>query len=100
MEIIKSINDHMKLQEMCLNLSNKILESSRKDDLDLLVSLTENRERLLSSLQYLFQDIDHRLNLLSAEHITPDLIAFIKEWQSKMIKLSNDIVIIDEEILS
>ena len=99
MDIRKSINDHLKLQEKCLQLSKKILESCKKDDLDLLISLTENRERLLSTLSHLYQNIDHQLNLLSAESITPDLILFLKEWQSKMIKLSHEITLIDEDTL-
>lgn len=99
MDLIKSINDHLKLQEMCLLLSHKILASCHKDDLDLVVSLLENRERLLSTLTHLFQNIDRELNLLPAEALSDELIAFLKEWQSKMINLSQQITSLDHDVM-
>lgn len=85
---------------MCLLLSHKILKSCQNDDIDLLVSLTENRERLLSALAHLFQNIDHELNLLPGEAISPELIVFLKEWQSKMINLSQEITNLDQQVVA
>lgn len=99
MDLIKSINDHLKLQEMCLLLSHKILKSCQSDDIDLLISLIDNRERLLSTLAHLFQNIDYELNQLPASAIGPELIDFLKEWQSKMINLSQEITNLDQEVV-
>lgn len=100
MDIIKSVKDHLKLQEMCLLLSHKILNSCKSEDLDLLASLAENRERLLSTLAHLFHNIDRELNLLPGEALSPELIEFLKEWQSKMINLSQQITALDDEIVT
>lgn len=99
MNIQKRTQDHLALLGKALNLTQEIEQKTQEGDLDNVVELSENRERLVQLIFHLFTQIDRELNLLTAEEINPRLVSDLKLWQEQMNLLVDSINTIDKSII-
>ena len=99
MNILKRTQEHITLLNKALALTQEIAIKTRESDLDNVVELSENRERLVQLIFHLFGQIDRELNLLTAEEITPSLVASLKVWQEQMNILVDTINELDQEVI-
>ncbi|MFZ4713003.1 MAG: hypothetical protein ACOYL6_04810 [Bacteriovoracaceae bacterium] len=99
MNIQKRTQEHLNLLNKALSLTQEIAQKTTEGDLDVVVTLSENRERLVQLIFHLFTQIDRDLNILTAEEITPRLVQDLKMWQEHMNLLVDSINDLDEQII-
>ncbi len=99
MNILKRTQEHITLLNKALALTQEIAVKTKESDLENVVDLSENRERLVQLIFHLFNQIDRELNLLTAEEITPALVNSLKVWQEQMNILVDTINQLDQEVI-
>jgi hypothetical protein len=100
MNIQKRTGEHLMLLNKALGLTQEIAEKTSQGNLDEVIELSDNRERLVQLIFHMFTQIDRELNLISAEDLNPRLIQDLKIWQEQMNLLVDSINALDEQIIN
>lgn len=101
--LFENIQQHLSMLDLALSSSQRIASMARTEDLDGVVSETDNRERLVNIIAKLQHSIEEQINQLNASEVSGDDIVILKSWfqdlsiwSEKMIELDKETV----EILS
>lgn len=101
--LFENIQQHLSMLDLALSSSQRIASMARTEDLDGVVSETDNRERLVNIIAKLQHSIEEQINQLNASEVSGDDIIILKSWfqdlsiwSEKMIELDKETV----EILS
>jgi hypothetical protein len=100
MNIQKRTGEHLMLLNKALGLTQEIAQKTSQGNLDEVIELSDNRERLVQLIFHMFTQIDRELNLISAEDLNPRLIQDLKLWQEQMNLLVDSINGLDEQIIN
>ncbi len=102
-EILGSIQTHLSMLDLALASSKKIAAYAQLENLDAVVSETDNRERLVNAIGTIQGSIEKQINQLNAALLQADDINILKSWfydlsiwSEKMIEADRETV----EILS
>jgi len=102
-EILGSIQTHLSMLDLALTSSKKIAVYAQSENLDAVVSETDNRERLVNAIGTIQGSIEKQINQLNAALLQADDINILKSWfydlsvwSEKMIEADRETV----EILS
>jgi len=96
-QIIERIQLHLTLLEQALNLSSKILFYSSIQDLNGVVSETENRERLMNIISKVQRSIEEDITIMDAKDVTNNDLAILKSWFNDLANWSDKITAHDRE---
>jgi uncharacterized protein YdcH (DUF465 family) len=100
MNIQKRTQEHLMLLNKALGLTQEIAQKTSQGNLDEVIELSDNRERLVQLIFHMFTQIDRELNLISSEDLNPRLIQDLKLWQEQMNLLVDSINALDEQIIN
>jgi uncharacterized protein YdcH (DUF465 family) len=100
MNIQKRTQEHLMLLNKALGLTQEIAQKTSQGNLDEVIQLSDNRERLVQLIFHMFTQIDRELNLISSEDLNPRLIQDLKLWQEQMNLLVDSINALDEQIIN
>ncbi|AUN96612.1 hypothetical protein DOM21_18750 [Bacteriovorax stolpii] len=95
--LFENIQQHLSMLDLALLSSQKIASMARTEDLDGVVSETDNRERLVNIIAKLQHSIEEQINQLNASEVSNDDIAILKSWFQDLSIWSERMIELDKE---
>ena len=95
--LFENIQRHLSMLDLALGSSNKIASFARTENLDGVVSETDNRERLVNILGKLQQSIEDQINQLNAAALQDSDIQILKAWFHDLSVFSEKMIALDRE---
>lgn len=95
--IMENIQAHLMILELAFASSVKIRTFSSSEDLNLLESETENRERIVNILAQLQYKIEGQIDQLAGSDLTNDSIPILKSWFNDLAIWTDKMTTIDAE---
>lgn len=96
-EILGSIQTHLSMLDLALASSKKIAAYAQLENLDAVVSETENRERLVNAIGTIQGSIEKKINQLNAALLQPEDINILKSWFYDLNVWSEKMIEADKE---
>lgn len=96
-EILGSIQTHLSMLDLALASSKKITAHAQLENLDAVVSETENRERLVNAIGTIQGSIEKQINQLNAALLQPEDINILKSWFYDLSLWSDKMIEADKE---
>lgn len=96
-EIMVSIQSHLAMLDLALTSSKKITAFASLENLDAVVSETENRERLMNIVANIQSSVEKQINQLNAALLQPDDIMLLKTWFHDLSVWSEKMIEVDRE---
>lgn len=78
--LFDNIQEHLSMLDLAVLSSEKIRDFAKAENLEGVVSETENRERLVNIVAKIQRDVENQINLLNAGDISSDGILILKAW--------------------
>lgn len=95
--LFENIQEHLSMLDLAVQSSEKILTSARNEDLEGVVSETENRERLVNVVTKIQRTVEDQINLLNAGDISPEGILILKAWFQDLNTFSEKMLACDKQ---
>nr|BDT26634.1 hypothetical protein BHI3_01000 [Bacteriovorax sp. HI3] len=95
--LFENIQQHLSMLDLALSSSQRIASMARTEDLDGVVSETDNRERLVNIIAKLQHSIEEQINQLNASEVSGDDIGILKSWFQDLSIWSERMIELDKE---
>lgn len=95
--LFENIQEHLSMLDLAVHSSEKIRNCAKNEDLDGVVSETENRERLVNIVTKIQRNIEDQINLLDAGAISAEGILILKAWFQDLNTWSERMLVCDKE---
>ncbi len=95
--LFENIQEHLSMLDLALGSSQRIASMARTEDLDGVVSETDNRERLVNIIAKLQASIEEKINQLNAAEVSKDDIIILKSWFQDLSVWSDKMIELDRE---
>lgn len=96
-KLFDNIQEHLSMLDLAVLSSEKIRNFARNEDLEGVVSETENRERLVNIVAKIQRDVENQINLLDAGDISAEGILILKAWFQDLNTWSERMLTCDRE---
>lgn len=96
-KLFDNIQEHLSMLDLAVLSSEKIRNFAKNEDLEGVVSETENRERLVNVVAKIQRDVENQINLLDAGDISADGILILKAWFQDLNTWSERMLTCDRE---
>jgi hypothetical protein len=96
-DIFENIQQHLSMLDLALYSSQKISNFAKLDNLDGVISETDNRERLVNVIGTIQQKIENQINQLNAAELKQDDILILKAWFQDLSIWSDKMIELDKE---
>jgi hypothetical protein len=96
-QLFGDIQQHLSMLDLALKSSELIKNHAGREELDAVVSETENRERVINIVTALQRKIENSVNELDASSITADDINLLKSWFNDLNIWSEKMLALDRE---
>jgi len=96
-KLFDNIQEHLSMLDLAVLSSEKIRNCAKNEDLEGVVSETENRERLVNVVAKIQRDVENQINLLDAGDISADGILILKAWFQDLNTWSERMLTCDRE---
>jgi hypothetical protein len=95
-ELFESIQQHLSLLDLALNSSANILFLASNQETDLVITETENRERLINVISELQHHIEQKISALNPVELQGDSIMILKSWFADLSIWSDKLIEMDK----
>lgn len=96
-KIFENIQNHLSMLDLAVDCSENIRNLAAKEDLNGVVSETENRERIVNIVAKIQRDVEDQINLLETSQIKQDDILILKSWFQDLGTWSERMLAFDKE---
>jgi len=96
-DLFESIQQHLCMLDLALHSSQKIVSFAKLENLDAVISETDNRERLVSVIGKIQRSIEDQINQLNAAALSQDDIMILKTWFQDLSIWSEKMIAHDRE---
>lgn len=96
-KLFENIQEHLSMLDLAVNCSEKIKIFAEKEDLDRVVTETENRDRIINIVTTLQHQIEEKINLLNPRDINQEGILILKAWFHDLSICSERMIAFDKE---
>jgi uncharacterized protein (DUF2344 family) len=96
-QLFENIQEHLSMLDLAITSSEKIRIFAEQEDLDRVVSETENRERIINIVTKFQRQVEEQINLLNPEDINQDGILILKSWFHDLNVCSERMIELDKE---
>lgn len=96
-KLFENIQNHLSMLDLAVTSSEKIKIYAANEDLERVVTETENRERLINIVTKLQRAVEEQINILNPEDVTQDDILLLKSWFSDLSICSEKMIALDKE---
>ncbi len=96
-DLFGNIQNHLSMLDLALASSKKIAAYARLENLDAVVSETDNRERLVNVIGTIQGTIESQINQLNAALLQPADIDLLKSWFYDLSIWSDRMIEVDRE---
>lgn len=96
-QLFENIQEHLSMLDLAVISSERIKNFAKNEDLEGVVSETENRERLVNIITKIQRNVEDQINLLDAGAISKDGILILKSWFQDLNTWSEKMLECDRE---
>ncbi len=96
-KLFENVQEHLSMLDLALHCSESINAYARNEDLDRVISETENRDRIVNIVATLQKQVEDQINRLSAGDIDQEGILILKTWFHDLSIWSERMIAIDRE---
>ena len=96
-EILGSIQTHLSMLDQALICAKKITVYAQQENLDAVVSETDNRDRLINAIGTIQGAIETQINQLNAALLQNEDISLLKSWFYDLSLWTDKMIEIDKE---
>ncbi len=96
-DIYLHIQAHLSLLDMALNTSDKIKFFASTEDVDQVITETENRERLLNVITQIQSTVETKISSLGPQDLEEDTLMILKTWFADLATWSEKMIELDRE---
>lgn len=96
-ELFENIQNHLSMLDLAVSCSENIRNLAAKDDLNGVVSETENRERIVNIVTKIQREVEEQINLLNTSDIKQEDILILKAWFQDLANCSERMLEYDRE---
>ena len=96
-ELFENIQEHLGLLDLALTSSQKIQSFAKLEELNGVVSETENRERLVNIIGQVQHVIENQINQLNAAEVTGEDILILNSWFQDLSLWSEKMIAYDKK---
>lgn len=96
-DLFGNIQNHLSMLDLALSSSRKIAAFAKLENLDAVVSETDNRERLVNVIGQIQSTIENQINQLNAALLQAEDINILKSWFNDMSIWSDRMIEVDRE---
>ncbi|MFA6237302.1 MAG: hypothetical protein WC635_08265 [Bacteriovorax sp.] len=95
--LFENIQEHLSMLDLALQSSEKIKKYAQNENLDGVVSETENRERLVNIVAKIQRSVEDQINLLDPGNVSGEEILILKTWFQDLNRWSEKMSAFDED---
>jgi 5-formaminoimidazole-4-carboxamide-1-beta-D-ribofuranosyl 5'-monophosphate synthetase len=95
--LFENIQEHLTMLDLAVHSSEKIRDFAKNENLEAVVSETENRERIINIVTQIQRKVEEQINLLDAGDVSQDGILILKAWFQDLSVLSERMLVCDRE---
>ncbi len=96
-QLLGDIQQHLSMLDLAVKSSELIRNHASREELEAVVSETENRERIINVVTTLQRKIENNVNELDASNVTADDINLLKSWFNDLNIWSEKMLALDRE---
>ena len=96
-KLFENIQEHLCMLDLAVHSSKQIRNFAKNENLDGVVSETENRERIVNIVTQTQQKVEEKINLLHPSEITNEELLILKAWFYDLNILSERMLTYDRE---
>jgi hypothetical protein len=95
--LFENIQRHLSMLDLAVISSEKIRNFAKNENLEGVVSETENRERIVNIVTQIQRKVEEQINLLNPSEISNDGLLILKAWFQDLSVLSERMLTCDRE---
>jgi arsenate reductase-like glutaredoxin family protein len=95
--LFNNIQEHLSMLDLAVTSSKKIRDFAQAENLDEVVSETENRDRLVNIVAKIQRNVEDQINLIDPQTISPEGILILKAWFQDLNIWSEKMFLYDSE---
>jgi hypothetical protein len=95
--LFENIQQHLSMLDLAVLSSKKITTSARLNDLDAVISETENRERIVNIVTVIQRKVEEQINIIETTDFNQDSLMILKSWFQDLSILSEKMLNYDKE---
>jgi hypothetical protein len=95
--LCEDIQEHLTMLDLAVNCSEKIRNFAKNENVEGVVSETENRERIVNIVAQIQRKVEEKINLLEQSDISKDGVNILKAWFHDLSILTERMLACDRE---
>lgn len=95
--LFEDIQEHLTMLDLAVNCSQKIRNFAKNEDVEGVVSETENRERIVNIVAQIQRKVEEKINLLEQSDISKEGVNILKAWFHDLSILTERMLVCDRE---
>ena len=96
-ELFEKIQEHLSMLDLAVASSQKIRNYAANEQLEGVVSETENRERIVNIVTQIQRGVEEKINLLNPSDVNDEGILILKSWFHDLSVWSEKMLTLDRE---
>ena len=95
--LYEDIQEHLTMLDLAVNCSEKIRNFAKNENVEGVVSETENRERIVNIVAQIQRKVEEKINLLEQSDISKEGVNILKAWFHDLSILTERMLVCDRE---
>ncbi|MDO9183026.1 MAG: hypothetical protein Q7U04_11490 [Bacteriovorax sp.] len=95
--LFENIQNHLSMLDLAVHSSEQIRNFAKNDNLEAVVSETENRERIINIVTQIQRKVEEQINLLETASLSNNDILILKAWFQDLSIMSERMLVCDRE---
>lgn len=95
--LFENIQEHLTMLDLAVGSSEKIRNFAKNENIDGVVSETENRERIVNIVALIQRKVEEQINILNPSDINQDGLLILKAWFQDLSILTERMLVCDRE---
>lgn len=95
--LFDNIQEHLTMLDLAVGSSEKIRNFAKNENVDGVVSETENRERIVNIVALIQRKVEEQINILNPSDINQDGLLILKAWFHDLSILTERMLVCDRE---
>jgi len=95
--LFENIQEHLSMLDLAVLSSEQIKKFAKEENLEGVVSETDNRERIVNIVTQIQRQVEEKINQLDASRLSADGIMVLKAWFHDLSIMSERMIAADKE---
>ena len=96
-KLFENVQEHLSMLDLAVHSSEKIRNFAKNENLNGVISETENRERIVNIITQIQRKVEEQINILNPSDLPSDGILIFKAWFQDLSVLTERMLAYDKE---